>query len=174
MKSSINVQVGNFGMVTGNLRNYEKGGKGWYANGKVSMPVGDTFEPINILVDGQLLVAKPKAEMSESGNFGWYCTGKVTIDGQHVQVGMHLTACKCMGVRPANTVVMLQIGAHCKIYTPKKAQKAASKPTKAKKPALVAAKAIQATTVASPAPVADPLGIGHATSLEEFLRSLGV
>jgi hypothetical protein len=128
MKQFVDVQIGNFGTVQAQWKvqddgteGFSTGSKGWSANGKVMIPVGDSWPSITVLVDGQALVAMPKDKASASGNYGWYAGGKVAIDGQRVQVGINITACKCGGVRPVNTTIKAQVGGNLVIVKSKAA-----------------------------------------------------
>lgn len=136
--NSITVNVNNSGTVVGDYRTFSTGSKGWYANGKVAIAIGASRQPLNVLVDGQVILAQPRP-MSDKGNFGWYASGKVTIDGQKSQVGINITACKCEGVEPLNTTVTCQVGGNIIIIGSKGETTPAPKSTK--KPAKVAAKA---------------------------------
>lgn len=108
--SVINVTLSSYGSVQATTKEFSTGSKGWYANGKVSIPVGASMPAIPVTICGQALIAYPKDGPSASGNFGWYANGKVVIDGHKVQVGINITACKCNGIRPVNTTVSAQVG----------------------------------------------------------------
>ncbi len=147
--NTVSVSIGSFGSIKGDLRTFSTGSKGWYVNGKCHIEVGAEMEPITLTIEGQTLTANPKAKPSESGNFGWYANGKITIDGQRCQVGINITACKCEGVRPTNTIVNAQCGGNLIIV--------GSKPTSEKPAKKVAAAPVAAKAVHTPTVIAMPL-----------------
>ncbi len=145
-KNIISVNVNGTGMVQAEARTFSSGSTGWYGNGKVNIQVGDSRGPLVVTIEGQSIVAEPKPMKEESGNFGWYANGKVTIDGQLVQVGGNITACKCNRVEPLNKTVNCQVGINLTIVGSKPGS--TTKPQK-KSRQLVAAKVQPAAPVAT-------------------------